>query len=427
MGGVILSGCISFAFTCFWVFFDQVPLSIPQMRSEREAVSHALLSLQQPNQSQRWEIPALEDEVLFFLGLPFPGSERTLAHVQIKKSGSMRSVAIPARIYLSFSDSGNLEFQEKEGPFWIDLSLTDTNTLLAQTTVIFEEEKVQVSFVKSAEPPPIQRAEEFPVASALRLLGDVRWRGADLLMQFVSQTAVQRVEIGSQMFSLSQEEFLVYREGSWMKVQDARYRNDLKSWEFGKESAQISYSGASDIVQAQGASEDKEFAAETTQQKTNFLNHFGIQKPLARIRLISSHQLEWDVWDEEGVYRRLSSSLQTIQMLAPKPEELINSLRIRSQNQISCMLERQSFLLKVGDWVLKEQGRWHIIRTPEEREKILSGQRVGELFILEKIEPKRKMVKSRLFFPHRTQMVPMELASRKEGDTDLSQKRKKAR
>ena len=63
------------------------------------------------------------------------------------------------------------------------------------------------------------------------------------------------------------------------------YRNNLKNREFDKESAQIFSSGASDIVQAQGTSEDKKFSAETTQSKTDSSSYFGIKRSLMPIAL----------------------------------------------------------------------------------------------------------------------------------------------
>jgi len=60
------------------------------------------------------------------------------------------------------------------------------------------------------------------------------------------------------------------------KAKQQEYPNKLKSWEFGKETAQILKSGASDIVLEQGASEDSKFVAKPTMPKTNFSNCLGI-------------------------------------------------------------------------------------------------------------------------------------------------------
>ena len=56
------------------------------------------------------------------------------------------------------------------------------------------------------------------------------------------------------------------------------YRNDQKNREFSKETAQIFSSGSSDIVQAQGAREDKKIAAKATRLKTDASGHFGMEE-----------------------------------------------------------------------------------------------------------------------------------------------------
>ena len=53
-----------------------------------------------------------------------------------------------------------------------------------------------------------------------------------------------------------------------------------KDRKFDGESAQIFSSGASGLVQAQGTSEDKKFAAQATRSRTDFSSYFGITSVL---------------------------------------------------------------------------------------------------------------------------------------------------
>src|SRR5690606_31598397 len=94
-------------------------------------------------------------------------------------------------------------------------------------------------------------------------------------------------------------------------------------------------------------------------------------------------------------------------------EDLFSMVRIRSEKQISCMLEKQCMVLKLGDWVLKTTGRWKILRKKDEKEAFLNGKLFGELFILDQILQKQgqKMIAGRLFNPGRTQVVSIELAA----------------
>ena len=66
------------------------------------------------------------------------------------------------------------------------------------------------------------------------------------------------------------------------------YRNHPKDREFGKKSAQIFCPGASDSVQAQGASEGEKIAAETTQSKTDSSGDFGIKQQVSVDQLLEA-------------------------------------------------------------------------------------------------------------------------------------------
>jgi hypothetical protein len=53
------------------------------------------------------------------------------------------------------------------------------------------------------------------------------------------------------------------------------------------------------------------------------------------------------------------------------------------------LLEKQALILRCGDWVCKEKGRWRILRREEDKQKVYSGKIVGELFVFEKIMMKQ--------------------------------------
>ena len=81
-------------------------------------------------------------------------------------------------------------------------------------------------------------------------------------------------------------------------------------------------------------------------------------------------------------------------------------------------------VLKTGDWVLKTNGRWKILRKKDEKDAFLNGKLFGELFILEQISQKQgqKMIQGRLFNPGRTQVVSIEMpaqSARKMGDKGM--------
>ena len=116
-------------------------------------------------------------------------------------------------------------------------------------------------------------------------------------------------------------------------------------------------------------------------------------------------------WDLEGHIRLSLPQAQPLPFKA-KGDELFSSVRIRSEKQISCMLEKQCLILRSGDWVFKGESRWKILRKKEEREAYLRGKWIGELFVFDRIEAKngQKVVQGSLFNPGRSQVVPIEIS-----------------
>ena len=64
----------------------------------------------------------------------------------------------------------------------------------------------------------------------------------------------------------------------------------------------------------------------------------------------------------------------------------------RGPQLISCKLGKQNSLLKKGDWLIKTSSYSKILKTSEEKEKCLSRELEGDLFIFEKIEQKDKSI-----------------------------------
>lgn len=336
-------------------FFKPVHFPFTPPQKNRATESTKIFSLQAEHvESHPFEVPNIEGEFSISLNPPIPNREedQSVALLQLKNGGGARIIALPGKVGLSFNDFGSLQFSERENLFWVELITKDTNRFEGKIAFLSDGGVFSRSFLKEAEQPPLQKIEQFPSESALYSLTDARWRGADLLTQTALKQEIQKIELGPTMISLSREEFLTFKSGNWVKTDSPE------------------------------------------------------QLPLVRIRSVVGNSLECDSWDENTVYRRFAIPLQAIQAgPPPKMEELFSSWRIRSEKQISCMLEKQSFLIRVGDWVLKEQGRWRVIRTQEEREKVLSGQRAGDLLILEKVDQKLKSAKGRFIAANRLQAV----------------------
>lgn len=76
--------------------------------------------------------------------------------------------------------------------------------------------------------------------------------------------------------------------------------------------------------------------------------------------------------------------------LASKPQntDFITSVRIRSENQVSCFIDKQPFVLKTGDIVFKKDAKWKALRTIDEKQALMTGVLDTEVFVFDRIESK---------------------------------------
>lgn len=207
------------------------------------------------------------------------------------------------------------------------------------------------TFSLSVQECPVQAPFELREDSPFRLLAEARWWGRD---QF--QESGERLEIGS-------EELLDVKEGEWLVWKEQKWR--------------------------------KSQAPEKS-------------VPIARIQSVGK-TLILEGWDTDG-FLRLGLNSAVGPLFKVKGDELLTSIRVRSEKRVSCMLEKQCLILKTGDWVFKSNGRWKVLRKKEEREAFSQGKLLGELFVLDQIVQKQgqKVIQGRLFNLGRTQMASIE-------------------
>ena len=366
VGSGFLGTMICFSAILLFPIADQPPFPAPPRQSAKKVLSEPLARVHLSNSGDQasWvNLSAVKDQVSISLSPPRPGSsnDQMSACVKIKGSQWTRRISLPGRIDLVFHENGTLGFSEKkESPFWMDLSLDSEGRVAGTLTAIVFGEKQQASFYRVPDSPPWQKGEEFPPLSALSMLGEAKWLGADLVCQLEFSEQKQRLEIGSNSMDIGASDWLYWQDGRWSKIKD--------------------------------------------------ISSLG-EAPIARIRSVSSQTLEWDAWEGLSHYRLSLPSPSNSSRVLPKVEEWFGSLRIRSDKQISCMIEKQCFVLRIGDWILKENGKWRILRKKEEREQLVSGTKSGELFVLDKIDRTQKSIKGRLFLAHRTQSLPVELSA----------------
>ena len=304
----------------------------------------------------------IKNQLSFSQNSPRPSAEIPALSLSIRlnQSRQSRRIAPPGRIDLRFSEKGELEFSDNPSPFWLELEGEKASLSYRDPQ---HQEIISSSWEVLPQETPIQYAEEFPAGSPFRLLGESKWWGRDHLVEkYGDHSSVERLEMGP----FSQREMVDLREGEWIAFIGGRWvkQSDIKSLE---------------------------------------------SEPVARIKKVGSKGLELEGWD--GItYVRLALSAPPLPPLKIKPEDLFSQIRVRSEKQISCTIDKQCFVLRPGDWVAKVENRWRILRKNEEKNAFLDGSMAGDLFILDRIDVKspQKSISGNYFAAGKAQSVSID-------------------
>lgn len=307
-------------------------------------------------------IPEMQEKMTFSFDPPRPNSstDHKQLFVHLKGAQLSRRIDLPCRLDLEFQGD-QIAFAKESSLFWAEISMSDDLEILVKTFITTLEGKTVEAgrFTAFSAEKPIQNANEFPEGSPFRCLADAKWWGRDLFKEVGA--AGERIEIGTaELLELKNSEWLVFEGGSWKKTD----RPD---------------------------------------------QHL----PIAHILSESNGTFVLEGWDGDE-YVKLSPQKGESPPFKMRAEELITSIRIRSEKQISCMIEKQCMVVKTGDWVLKNGSRWKVIRKKEEKESFLNGKLYGKLFILDQISQRQgqKVIQGHLFNSDRTQLIPVEIAAK---------------
>lgn len=365
-GSLLALGSVFFAWQSASEPLPYLPLS-KKIAAAQEA-SPLSFSLGLKSDLLSLALPSLESEISFFYDPARPDSSSELPPLSIRctRSGNAKRVSLPSRVDLKYDRDG-LSFSETPSLFWAQLEPLG-NSKIAVRIFLSDPGSQSVregTFTATTEDPPVQTANEIPESSPFRILAEARWWGHDLFQEkYGGGVLSQRFELGS----ISNSEFLEIQDGDWIAWIDGKWQK-IPSLADGK------------------------------------------NRPIARIAMREGKSLVLEGW-EGDTHLRLSFNQTQMLPFKVKAEDLFASLRIRSEKQISCTLEKQCLILKMGDWVLKKENRWKILRKKEDREAFIKGKWVGELFVFEKIELRggQKFVQGLLFNAGRSQAAPIEMA-----------------
>jgi hypothetical protein len=380
---VLVFGCIFSLGISFVCGYRMTNLTVcpGDLEGSSHAPSPCVLSLGLGDEVVTFPGPQVQTDVALYLDPAHPslGKEAKERFVlQLRKNGLTKKVSLPERVDLVY-DYG-LRFATNEGLFWIELSKGPTDLVLVHVYIVGAEgdPKEVGSFLVKPETRPLRSCLDFPLTSPLRSLSEARFIGKDAFLAKYGEPKEEkwRFEIGQTglgtILSLRRSDFLVWQEGRW------QVKNALQETE----------------------------------------------SPALQLVLADEKMAVFQGWEGDE-YLRFGISFVTPSPLKIKAEELFSAVRIRSKKQISCMLDKQCFVLRVGDWILKQDNRWKVLRKKEEKDAYIHAKIGGELFVLDRIDSKdkHKAICGAFFTPERSHCFPVEVTLSSQ-DRVSSEKRK---
>ncbi len=377
VGGTALGACILFAGFFLLPILTVHPLPFPRKVGKIEEFRSLPPLLPQELEPRAFSFDPAQLEELILLSLcprrPDDPRSTAMAHIQIKGSNQSRQISLPGKIGLAFNDRGDLCFREEDDRFWLELK-EEGKQFFASLFLDAEGTLQSKQIRKAAANPIVKKMEDLFQEEPFQVLARARWLGVDLVCKAGLGAVVQKVEVGLAPLDIPEGGRLYWDGSGWGKTEVH----------------------ASPLVQVHGA---------------------------------SLQSLEIDVWDGLGErHMRVAVPLAA----APpsnrvKAEEWFSSVRIRSDKQISCLLEKQCLILREGDWVLKENGRWRPLRKEEDKQQVIQGKRLGELILLESIDAKRRCIQGQLILANRIHGFPFTLPLASKGENKLSDRNSRAR
>jgi hypothetical protein len=289
--------------------------------------------------------PNMEIEEQFYdISIKKRGKEKK-SNCKIIKSGEIT--------YLLADDNG-YRFSDKKTELFIKpTKIDDKNVNVDVSLNIFSEKKQSIK-TKSFKMFCVENVENslniIKKSPAFSTLLNAKAIGPDLLKQKLSRnekTAVQRLEVkGDKALYVKERDLLHYKNGRW---------------QFLKESDTDKY-------------------------------------PAAMVKSITDHSIELEGWEDTKHYQFqiFPTSSTNIRRSA---KDMLSSIRLCTRKKISFLAGNQHLMLREGDFLVRKNGKWRILKKPNIEKFESYGVDSDDFFVFEKLETNHdeKIVKGFIF------------------------------
>jgi hypothetical protein len=340
----LLGGVLLFPFFLLPFFYQTedmpsvVPFTLPEKKKTPIASSQIIFD--EKPQFLSPEFPEGLKELNIFL-LPSFFQEKPLYQLSLGAHAETINIEDQNPIFLSF-EGGRLHRSTQEKPFFIQILELSENkaTLLVQI-----ERPNQVAIKKTIQLPVKVKKENIQRQKEFQNLSKAKYLGEDLLWAKVypEKPARQRLILGSQLISLARMQCLIYDGGKWK---------------------------ASDSIPSKGL--------------------------VAKIKNAPQSQgLSVEGWDlDTNSYYQFDLTHYAMPSLQLPFKDVLQKIRVRNHSQISCEINGERQILKLGDALVREKGAWRLCRDLNHLIDIR-----GEVFVIDTIEKKGKkaIVKGSLY------------------------------
>jgi hypothetical protein len=310
---------------------------------------------------------------------------------KFKNSNKIKKCCEEKKLYLMPTRDEEYDFSDEKTALSMKLKLLDANSV----SVILEADLKELnleginqnifdSFTTSISElslnPDLGNKFEF------KILSFCKWWGIDHFFNICKKEDIksqkERLEIDEDILYLDERDILIFKDGKWSK---AALNDDTTNYPLAK----IKSIDSKAAIGVESWNDDT----------TNY--------PLARIKSINSKAIEIESWDVSGYNKYVFSIPFQGKPFSTKYDQLISLVRKRTKTHLSCMMEKQRFVLKEKDMLLKRDGRWKLLKKDVNFDDILND----ELFYFEKIEDRnsRKFLIGYFFNPMRTDFQKVEI------------------